>query len=83
MDIIKKLLSTTSLVQKKFSFDKKTLKKILKGALITGTGTAALYLLAEIGKVEYSNANIVALITFGVPFLTNIIKEWMSGDSSK
>ena len=54
------------------------LKKIGKGALITGTGTAALYILAGLGKLDLGDlmTPIIALI---IPVIVNAIREYMKG----
>jgi len=58
-------------------FDKKTLTKIGKGALIAGTASIALYLLKWVGTLDLDTLTpIVAAI---VPILTNAILEWRKG----
>ena len=61
-------------------FDKTTLVKIGKGALIAGTGSVALYLLDYLGGVEITNTNVAAFSAFAVPFLVNLTKEYLKGD---
>jgi len=58
-------------------FDKTTLKKIGKGALISGTGAVALYLLNWAGTIN--TGAVAPLIGAVVPIITNIIKEWLKG----
>ncbi len=65
--------------QIKYSFDKTTLTKIGKGALIAGTGALALYILNAIGGLNLQNPLLVSVIAWIVPTLTNLIKEWMRG----
>jgi len=59
-------------------FDKKTLIKIGKGALIAGTGTVALYLLSWIRELDLGL--ITPLVVGLVPVFVNAIKEWMKGE---
>lgn len=66
-------------IQKKYAFDKVTLFKIGRGALIAGTGAAALFILNAIGHIEVNDPVLVSLIAFFVPFATNIVREWMRG----
>jgi len=66
--------------QTKNSFDSSTLVKITKGALIAGTGAAALYGLDYLGGVDFTNTNVAALVAFMVPFLINVIKEYLKGN---
>jgi hypothetical protein len=61
------------------SFCKETLVKIGKGALIAATGGAALAVLDYFGTLQIENSALVGLIAWGVPTLTNIIREWMKG----
>ncbi len=58
-------------------FDKKSIKKIIKGALISGTGAIALYLLNWIGALDAGTWT--PLIGAMVPFLVNAVKEWVKG----
>jgi len=65
-----------------FSFDSITKSKILKGALIAGTGSGAIAFLAYLGEVDWSeNTFMVAFIGWVVPFATNVIREWMKGET--
>lgn len=64
--------------QIKKSFDKVTLLKILKGALIAGTGAAALYVLDWIGTIDVGV--FTPIIAAMVPTLVNMIREWMKGE---
>lgn len=66
--------------QIKFSFDKITQNKILKGALIALTGSAAIGLLGFFGGLQIDNPNLAMLVAWVVPTLTNLIKEWMKGE---
>ena len=60
-------------------FDGKTINKIVMGGLIAATGGAAIAVLNYIGALEVANPTLVSLISFGVPFLVNLVKEWMAG----
>ena len=64
-----------------YQFDKTTLIKIGKGALIAGGGAAGLYLLGWLGELDYGAAYtpIVAAI---IPILINAVKEWMKGEKT-
>jgi len=65
-------------MQVKNSFDKTTLIKIAKGAAIAATGSAALYLLDWLTKIDLGVwTPTVALI---VPTLVNTIREYMKGE---
>lgn len=66
--------------QKKNNFDKKTLIKILKGALISATGTIALVALNYLGTVHFDDPMVAYAVSFAVPNLTNIIKEFLKGE---
>ena len=66
-------------MQKQYKFDKITVIKILKGALIAGTGTAALYILKAISSMDFGSSwtpIVAALVPIGV----NIVREWMKGE---
>lgn len=67
-------------MQTKNSFDKESLKKILKGALIAGTGAIALFLLDALGKVQIDNALLTSFIAWFIPVAVNTVKEWMKGE---
>ena len=69
-------------MQQANKFDKETVNKVLKGALIAGSGTTALYLLSFLESVEFTNINLAAIVTFITPVLVNAIKEYMSGSIS-
>lgn len=63
--------------QIKNCFDKKTIKKIGKGALIAATGSAALFIL---NAIKVTNVGIgEPLVVMLVPTLINMVKEWMKG----
>lgn len=63
--------------QIKNSFDQATVEKIFRGALIAGTGAAALFILDAAGSIEAGGYT--PLIAAVVPVLVNMVKEWMSG----
>lgn len=67
-------------MQIKNSFDKESLKKILKGALIAGTGAIALFLLDLIGKVQIDDALLASFVAWFIPVAVNTVKEWMKGE---
>ncbi len=66
-------------MQKKFSFDSITNNKIIKGAFIALSGSAALGLLEYIGALKISNAILASFIVWFVPFAINAVREWMKG----
>jgi hypothetical protein len=63
--------------QKKNSFDKETLVKIGKGALIAGGGALATYLLQAIAQLDLGSSS--ALITAVCAILINAIREFNKG----
>ena len=63
--------------QIKNSFDKKSIKKMGKGALIAATGGAALFIL---NALKITNVGICEpIVVVLIPVLVNMIKEWMRG----
>lgn len=67
--------------QVKNSFDYQTLQKIGRGAAISGAGAAALFILSAAGTIEAGG--LTPLIAFLVPFLTNLIREYVKGEVDK
>ena len=67
------------MTQVKYSFDKETLIKIGKGALIALTGSAALGLLDYFGQLQINNPALASFMVWLVPVAVNAIKEWMKG----
>ena len=67
--------------QVKNSFDYQTLQKIGRGAVISGIGAMALFILSAMGTIEAGG--LTPLVAFLVPFLTNLIKEWKKGQLDK
>lgn len=65
--------------QTKFSFDKVTITKIAKGAMISATGAGAIAALNYLGTIQISNPDIAAFVAFFVPFMVNLIKEYVRG----
>lgn len=77
-------------MQTKFSFDKTSIIKILKGALIAGTGAFAITVLQSIGSADLESICteqsmwlcktwLAPLVAFVVPTLVNTIKEYIKG----
>ena len=66
-------------MQIKNSLDQETIKKILKGALIAGTGGAGLYILGAIGTLDFGST-LTPLVAVIIPALVNLIREWMKGE---
>lgn len=69
--------------QKAFSFDWITVKKIFKGALLAATGAGAIAFLSYIGSIKIDNPELASLVAFGVPFLINIVREYIKGNLPK
>jgi hypothetical protein len=67
-------------MQHKNSFDKESLVKMLKGALIAGTAAAALFSLDMLGTMELENPILAMLVASGVPTLVNVVKEFHKGE---
>lgn len=67
------------MAQKAYSFDKETLVKIGKGALIAGTGAMALYILNAIGAINFGSTA-TPIIAMLIPVLVNIVKEYIKGE---
>lgn len=61
------------------SFDRETLIKIGKGALIAAGGAAALALLDYLGALQINNPILAAFVAWGVPVAINAVKEWLAG----
>jgi len=77
--------------QKKFSFDKTTLVKIGKGALIAGGGAGAIAVLQFIGSADLAqicteqsawvcSKIILPFVAFIVPVAINAVKEYIKGN---
>lgn len=71
----------TKNTQVKNSFDPETITKIMKGAAISGIGAAALFILSAAGTIDAGGWT--PLIAFLVPFLTNLIREYVKGEIDK
>jgi len=69
-------------MQIKYSFDRETLIKIGKGALITFTGAGTLAVLGMIGALKIDNPTLAGLIALIIPILVNTIREWMKGTNN-
>lgn len=67
------------MAQIKNSFDKETLAKIGRGALIAGTGAVALYILGALGTIDFGSA-ITPIVAALIPILVNIVREWLKGE---
>jgi len=65
--------------QIKYKFDKITLIKIGKGALISAVGAVGLYILDALGKIEVTDPYLVSFLAWFIPTTTNAIKEWLRG----
>jgi len=65
-------------MQQKYKFDKVTLIKIGKGALIAVTGTLGLFILKWVGAIDFGST-LTPFIGALIPIVTNIIREWIKG----
>lgn len=65
--------------QKAFTFDKATMIKIAKGALISATAAAGIAVCQYVGALDISNPVLAGLIAWGVPTFINAIREWAKG----
>ena len=61
------------------SFDWVTIGKIIRGGLMAAAGSLTLALLGYLGTVTYSNPTLTVMVSFVVPFLTNMLKEYLAG----
>ena len=52
--------------------------KILRGALISACGAAALYVLDAIGKIDFGSAW-TPLVAAIIPIIVNAVKSWIAG----
>ena len=68
--------------QVKYSFDQITQNKIVKGALIALTGSAAIGLLGFFGALHIDDPTLAMVVAWAVPTLTNLVKEWVSGQNA-
>jgi hypothetical protein len=66
-------------MQKAFSFDTTTIKKIARGALIAMSGAAAIALLDYIGGLQIEDAHVAAVVAWVVPTAVNAIREYIKG----
>lgn len=69
--------------QVKFSFDAVTMTRIWKGVLYAVILPAVIALLNYFGAMDFGNATITMLVSFLVPTLVNIVKEWMKGQPTE
>lgn len=65
-------------MQKKNSFDRETMKKIGKGALIAGGGALAVYVLQAIAGMDFGEATPLIVALCGI--LINAVREYMKGE---
>ena len=70
------------MAQTKYSFDKITQSKILKGALIALSGGAAISLLTYLQGQDLGNITVNGLVALLVPTLVNAVREYMRGKPS-
>lgn len=65
--------------QKAFSFDKKTISKIGKSALLLFVGYGLVAVIEYLGGIQVSDPNIQAILTMISTWLVNTIKEYIKG----
>jgi hypothetical protein len=68
--------------QVKYSFDAVSIKRIGKGILYAVILPAVIAALDYINAIKFENAAITMIISFVVPTVVNIIKEWMKGEQA-
>lgn len=73
------IFGTDGEYQKKLSWDLITKNRIVKGALIALSGSAAIGLLEFFGTVEISNPMLAQIVAWACPFFINSTREWMKG----
>jgi len=68
-------------MQKAYSFDRESLKKIGKGAIISVVAPAVVLLLDYIGQIHFhtEDPTIDYLLIYLVPVLVNAAKEFVAG----
>lgn len=64
--------------QKAFSFDKVTLIKIGKGALIAGAGAMAVYALEAVMTLDFGDATPIVVALASI--LLNVVREYLKGE---
>lgn len=64
-------------MQKAYSFDKETVMKIGKGALIAGGGALAVYILQFVAGMDFGEATPIVVAVCGI--LINAVREWVKG----
>jgi hypothetical protein len=65
--------------QKAFSFDKETIKKIGKSALLLFVGYGLVAVIEYLAGIEVSDPNIQTILTMISTWLVNTIKEYIKG----
>ncbi len=66
------------IMQKKHSFDKDTIIKILKGAGIAGGGVASVYILQGLAVMDFAEYS--AVVAGVCAILINAIREFLKGE---
>jgi len=67
-------------MQKQYSFDRESVQKIAKGALIAASGAGALAFLEYIGQIQINDPLLASVVAFVVPTLVNLVKEFIRGE---
>jgi len=65
------------LTQKAYSFDKETTKKVIKGALIAGSGAIAVPIIEYVSKQDFGAFS--PFVAAGCSILVNAIREFVKG----
>jgi drug/metabolite transporter (DMT)-like permease len=65
--------------QIKFAFDSVTLTKIWKGLLYAAILPCVIAILQYIGTLDFGNAAVTMIVSYLVPVIINIIREWIKG----
>ena len=65
-------------MQYKNSFDNQTVKKIIRGALITGAGAILTYLASALSEVDFGAYTPIVMLVMAV--LVNTVREFRKGE---
>jgi len=65
--------------QTKNSFDKETIRKVLRGMAIASTGSGSLYLLGWLSTINYGSVW-TPIIYMILPVIINTIREYIKGN---
>jgi len=66
-------------MQQAYKFDKETLIKIAKGAIIASAGAAGLAFFDYVGTINVDDPVLASFLVWALPVCVNAIKEWKKG----